>query len=226
MKKEHIFGFTLVSVGTLVLAAVFTPVDSSHVGNTSLHEIKTADQWNQFRNLRNQAVTPMGQYGGMPVALANAPIISQGEAPPVLVKELGVEIVPVSGGKVKVSGVMGNSWADKAGLERNDIVLKINSQKFSGIKGFKAIVANLPPEQDYRIKIMRHGRTKSFLVTVGEGEMEGFTPIMAVAFANPVEQGLYMFQCRICGQCYTSQNAGGTSGQLCPRCNVPMPLLK
>ena len=45
------------------------------------------------------------------------------------------------------------------------------------MKGFQQVVAGAAPEADAQITLMRNGRSKDLAVMVGEGEMEGFTPI-------------------------------------------------
>jgi len=106
-----------------------------------------------------------------------APIITDGQAPPVLIKQFGVEVVPMTGGKVKITGVMGKSWADKAGLQAGDIILAFNKKKIESFEQFQTLVTKAPPEKPYRVDFLRGARRKHVLVTVGEGEMEGFTPI-------------------------------------------------
>lgn len=109
-------------------------------------------------------------------APVRTPILA-GQERPVLVKQMGAEMIPVAGGKVKITGVMGNSWADKAGLKAGDIILSFDTKKISGFEQFQALVAKAPPEKSYKITFLRGSRMKKALVTVGEGEMEGFTPI-------------------------------------------------
>ena len=53
------------------------------------------------------------QDPNQPVALVNALPVNDPDQP-VLIKKFGAEVVPISGGKVKITGIMGNSW-DPAG---------------------------------------------------------------------------------------------------------------
>ena len=99
------------------------------------------------------------------------------QAPPVLIKELGIEIVPASGGKVKITGVMGNSWADKGGLRAGDIIMEFDTKSIKGLENLKDIINRAPPEKEYKVKVLRSGRIKKCLVMIGEGEMGGFLPI-------------------------------------------------
>ena len=103
--------------------------------------------------------------------------IFAGQAPPVLIKELGIEVIPASGGKVKITGVMGNSWADKGGLRAGDIIMEFDTKSIKGLESFRDIINRTPPEKEYKVKVLRAGRIKKCRVTVGEGEMGGFLPI-------------------------------------------------
>jgi len=62
------------------------------------------------------------QVPGQQIALANTTPAFDPDKP-VLIKKFGVEVEPITGGKVKITGVMGNSWAEKAGLKVGDILL-------------------------------------------------------------------------------------------------------
>jgi S1-C subfamily serine protease len=170
MKKEYMIGLAALVFITLLAVALFKRHELQDVAQNTMHEITTADMWKQ------SAYTPAA--GGMTqAALAGAPAIFAGAEKPTLIKQMGCEMVEVGGGKVKITGVMGASWADKAGLKAGDIILSFNGKKFEGLKGFQAIVMAVAPEKDYKIKYMRGADIKKGLVTIGEGEMEGFTPI-------------------------------------------------
>jgi len=106
-----------------------------------------------------------------------APIITDGQAPPTLIKQMGMEVIEITEGKVKITGVMGKSWADKAGLQAGDIILAFNKKSIESLKQFQMLVVKAPPEKPYRMDFLRGARKKHCLITVGEGEMEGFTPI-------------------------------------------------
>lgn len=114
--------------------------------------------------------------------------INAGDMPPTLIKEMGAEVIQISAGKLKVTGVMGGSWAQKGGLEAQDIILSFNGKKIESLQHFQTLVGAVSPEKDYKFKILRNGRIKTCLVTIGEGEMEGFTPIVPVAFMQPMNQ--------------------------------------
>ncbi|MBF0197853.1 MAG: PDZ domain-containing protein [Planctomycetes bacterium] len=132
---------------------------------------------------------------------------------PMLVKQLGLEMAPSTGGKVRVNRVMGASWAMKAGLQPGDVILSFNRKSVKSVDHFQRIISALTPEMDYSIKILRNDRAKKLLVTVGEGDMTGFAPFpqqgvsgaQPAAFANPVQNF-------VCPQC--AQNVAPA----CPQC--------
>lgn len=178
---------------------------------------------------------------GMAAALMQAPPIAPGQKPPTLIKELGMEVMDASGGKVKVTGVMGASWADRAGLRAGDIILRFNNKKFVGLKEFQVLVTAASPEKDYPVRYLRDGAVKKTLVTVGEGEMEGFTPIVAATpaafgragvapgmmtgpgygYGMGMGGGWCMFRCPQCGNAVHGQG-NGTMNPACPMCRWPM----
>ncbi|MBF0217217.1 MAG: PDZ domain-containing protein [Candidatus Omnitrophica bacterium] len=170
MKREYLIGFVAMIFIAMLALALFNRHTIQDVAQETMHEITTADMWKQ------SAYAP-GQVGLTQVAFPSAPAIFAGAEKPTLIKQMGCEMVQVGGGKVKITGVMGGSWADKAKLKAGDIILSFNGKQFDGLKGFQAMVAAVAPEKDYKIKYMRGANIKKGLVTIGEGEMEGFTPI-------------------------------------------------
>ena len=162
--------------------------------------------------------------------------IMEGQAPPVLIKQMGMEVVEISGGKVKVTGVMGGSWADKGGLRAGDIILRFADKPITSLKEFQMMTAKAAPEVDYKVKYLRDGNSKKTMVTIGEGEMEGFLPIkrvpvtdpatVPVAFGNSMGVALgqgpgAVYRCPQCGNMVSARTA--TNGtQLCKVCNNVM----
>lgn len=182
MKKEIVIGIIGVAFIGMLLIALFTNKDARDTAENALHEIRTFDAW------KPTAYCPTYPQGGQQyysyqagaaqqVAMPGVPPILAGQERPVLIKGWGAEVMPVGGGKVKITGVMGSSWADKAGLKAGDIILSFDSKKITSLQQFQQIVATAAPEKDYKVTFLRGSRTKKCLVTVGEGEMEGFTPI-------------------------------------------------
>ena len=195
MKKEVIISICGVAFLVMLVIALFSNDRAQYAVEETLHEITTADM------LKQSAYSPAAYYplpqqgqgyypnqggqgyypyqGGMmqQAAMAGAPVLFPGQQAPVLIKQMGAEVIPVGGGKVKITGVMGNSWADKAGLKAGDILLSFDTKKITSLAHFQDLVAKAPPEKDYKITFMRSSRKKQGVLTIGEGEMEGFTPI-------------------------------------------------
>lgn len=106
-----------------------------------------------------------------------APAIEPGRAPPSVIKEFGMEVVVARAAGVRVTGIMGNSHAQAAGLRAGDIIIKCGRTSIRDLKHFQQLVSQATPEADVKLKILRSGRAKSVSMMVGEGEMEGVTPI-------------------------------------------------
>lgn len=187
MKREVIIGICGFAFIIMMIVALFKNKDVQDSAENVLHEIRTFDAWKQSaytppvyypQNLQGNQGYCQSQPGFIQqAAMQGAPAIFSGQDAPVLIKQFGVEAIAVGGGKVKITGVMGASWADKAGLRAGDILLTFNAKKITSMEQFQSLLAKAPPEKDYKITFLRAGRTKHCLVTVGEGEMEGFTPI-------------------------------------------------
>jgi predicted metalloprotease with PDZ domain len=202
MKKEVIVGICGFAFLIMMAAAVFKNKGVQDSAENALHEITTYDLWKQsaytpvaycpanpqggpgYYQPQAQTLQPiimqqaaMQPTAGQQAALAGVPPISPGQEQPVLIKQFGAEVMPVGGGKVKITGVMGSSWADKAGLKSGDILLSFDTKRITSLEQFRSLVTKAPPEKDYKVTFLRGGRTKRCMVTVGEGEMEGFAPI-------------------------------------------------
>jgi membrane-associated protease RseP (regulator of RpoE activity) len=93
-----------------------------------------------------------------------------------LIREFGLEAGSAANG-ARVTGVMGNSYAANAGVRTGDVILECNGTKVRGAASLQQIVAQLTPETDVLLKIRRNNALKKLSITVGEGEMEGFTPL-------------------------------------------------
>ena len=122
----------------------------------------------------NSGLTP-----AMTPAAAVAPPIAPDAVKPLLIKPFGVEVCPAPGDGAMVTGVMGNSNASRAGLVRGDIIVECNGKKVADAEGFMKLVTAAPPEANAQLKVVRNGRLQKVAIMVGEGEMEGFTPIPA-----------------------------------------------
>lgn len=197
MKRELVIGIFGLAFIVMLAVALFRNRSVQDSAENALHEITTFDMWKQtaYAPVAYCPTYPQGGQGNYPyqagmgqqammqpmatpqAAPAMAPAILPGQAPPVLIKQMGAEVVEVIGGKVKLTGVMGSSWADKAGLKAGDILLSFDTKRITSLTQFQSLVTTVSPEKDYKVTFLRGSRKKQALVTIGEGEMEGFTPI-------------------------------------------------
>jgi membrane-associated protease RseP (regulator of RpoE activity) len=196
MKKELLVALCGVVFLVMMIVALFNNRGVQTTAQEALHEVKTADLWqtayapaalpcpvgsqtyySPYQGGYQMPQNPNQPVAMQPIAVNGAQPIYAGQEKPVLIKQFGVETVPISGGKVKITGVMGNSWADKAGLKAGDILLAFNTKEITDFKQFQIDVAKAPPEKPYKVIFLRNGRKMKCQVTVGEGEMEGFLPI-------------------------------------------------
>lgn len=183
IKKEQ-FWYVLVAGGIVVLIAI-TALFSHKGANATeiIHFISPGDIHNQ------QTPPPSGLYqnpqNSMSAAGNRNPLGNNLGGRPQLIPELGAEVIGLSQGAVGVTGVMGNSLAEKAGLMKNDVIISFNKTDITSLKHFRRLIQRAPPEINSPMEIFRNGRIKSLSVMVGEGEMEGFTPIIPVTFTRP-----------------------------------------
>jgi S1-C subfamily serine protease len=105
-----------------------------------------------------------------------APTIAADAVKPSLIREFGIEVIAVPGG-VKVTGVMGNSFASRGGATAGDIIIGCNGAKVRDLVQFQDAVGAMVPESNAKITVLRNGRTRDLSIMVGEGEMEAFLPI-------------------------------------------------
>ena len=168
----------------MMVIAIFDHPAVKDASSEMLHEFKTADFWQSAAYTPmagsvgpNNMMVPQGYYPIQPIAMTN-PLPGDVADKPVLIRKFGVEVVPISGGKVKITGVMGNSWAQKAKLQVGDILLSFNAKEIIDLKQFQAMVTSAAPEAAYKVVFYRNGRKMKCSITLGEGEMDGFTPIV------------------------------------------------
>ena len=236
MKRDQIQAVLFCVVIGVILAALINKSDTNrnlpaNPNNGNLQRV--AGGWNQPPAAYNPNYT-------VQAALTQGPPIMAGQVAPELIKYMGIEVIEVSGGKVKITGVMGASWADKAGLKADDIILRFNTKKIESLADFKKMLAAAPPEKDYPVKYLRNGAIKKTIVWIGEGEMEGFLPIkpskpavtaVPVVFGNAMggQQGAWMpnqglgggtcvYRCPQCGN--TMEGPVSSSGPICPICRI------
>ena len=99
------------------------------------------------------------------------------EQPPASSAFLGVEIMSVDAVIVEqfglenpcgviVNSVVDNSPAQKAGLQRSDIILSLNSIAVEDVDGFRNIMSNLNPGDDVKIVYIRNRQKDTAYVTL------------------------------------------------------------
>ena len=67
---------------------------------------------------------------------------------------------------VLVNSVVDNSPADKAGLQRSDVILSVNNIAVEDVDGFREIMAQLNPGDDARIIYVRDGQKDTIYATL------------------------------------------------------------
>ncbi|MBF0618630.1 MAG: PDZ domain-containing protein [Candidatus Omnitrophica bacterium] len=180
MKREIFIGLCGVGFLGMLVIAIFTHQETQDVAVDTFHEIQAVDAF-------KQAAAPCPIVGGQQVmmqpaamaqaAFATAPAITDAPDKPVLIKYFGCEVIAINGGKVKVTGIMGNSWAEKAGLKIGDMLLSFNGKSIESLAQFQDMLVKAPPEKDYKLDYMRGTHKKNTVIFIGEGEMDGFLPI-------------------------------------------------
>jgi hypothetical protein len=71
-----------------------------------------------------------------------------------------------AGPGVKVSGLVADSPAAKAGIKQGDVVLKIDGQAVADLQGFSNVLRTLSPGQTVNVEIDRAGRIMTLAVTL------------------------------------------------------------
>jgi predicted Fe-Mo cluster-binding NifX family protein len=95
---------------------------------------------------------------------------------PLVIKQLGMEVMEAGGG-VRITGVMGNSHAERAGLRAGDMIGKLGGREVMTMAQLQGAIASAKPESSVAILVVRDGLLVKLAAMVGEGEMEGVTPI-------------------------------------------------
>jgi len=106
-----------------------------------------------------------------------APSVPTGAVKPILLKSFGMAVCTANGGGAMVTGVMGNSNASKAGFALGDIIVEFNGKKVTDADGLMRLVTVAAPEGNAQLQVARNGKLHQVAIMVGEGEMEGATPI-------------------------------------------------
>ncbi len=169
-------------VAIIVITALFSRAGAN--ANEVIHIINP-----EGSRMRHQTLPPPGlsenPQNFMPTDGNRDPLGNNLGGKPQLIPELGIEAIGLTQGALGITGVMGNSLAEKAGLRRNDVLVSFNKTDITSLGQFRRLIQQSPSEKKYPIEIFRDGRIKSLFVMVGEGEMEGFTPIVPVTFTRP-----------------------------------------
>ena len=103
---------------------------------------------------------------------------------PELAKQFGLEKAEGA----LVSQVMDDSPAEKAGIEREDIIIEFDQKKIHKMRELPRIVANTPVGKRVELKVIRQGKEKNLKVVVSELKEEKVAA--AERFATEKELGL------------------------------------
>jgi serine protease Do len=87
-----------------------------------------------------------------------------------------------------VADVMPNTPAERAGIERGDVILEFNGRKIEDMNDLPRIVASISPGSDVPVRLMRKGQEKKIQVKVDEMKEER----AAAAGGGTLEESLGM----------------------------------
>jgi serine protease Do len=85
---------------------------------------------------------------------------------------LGVQIKNSDSG-VEIQAIIPDSPADKAGLRKDDVIVKINGEDAGNVQGFVQTVGAKKPGDKIKLKIKRDGQDKEIEVTLGKMPDQG-----------------------------------------------------
>lgn len=80
-----------------------------------------------------------------------------------------------------VSDVVAGGPADKAGIERGDVIVAVDGQEIKEMKELPFLIASIPVGKTVAVDVIRKGESKSLQVTIGELEEEGEKPVVSKA---------------------------------------------
>ncbi|MCX6324935.1 MAG: PDZ domain-containing protein [Sphingobacteriales bacterium] len=80
-----------------------------------------------------------------------------------------------------ITNVNGGTAAEKAGLQVDDIITKVNDEKISSPESLSAAIRSNKPGEEVKIRYLRKGKEKSVKVKLGEKESE----VMSFSFSTP-----------------------------------------
>jgi serine protease Do len=148
----------------------------------------------------NSAIIASGQGIGfaVPVNVAKDLLIPLREKGRVVRGWLGVQVQRVTPELAKsfgldrergalVADVMPDTPAEKAGVERGDIIVEFNGRKIEEMNDLPRVVASIPPNTEVPMKLLRKGQEKVVQVKVAEMKEE-----RVAAGSGTLEEGLGM----------------------------------
>jgi serine protease Do len=71
---------------------------------------------------------------------------------------------------VGVTSVAKDSPAEKAGLRKDDVILRVDNDKVTSVRKLSRLISEIAPEQNVRITISRGGSEQEVAVTIGKRE--------------------------------------------------------
>jgi len=83
-----------------------------------------------------------------------------------------------------VGDIMENSPAEKAGLQRGDIILEYDGKKIEEPNILRNMVANNLPGEEHTAVVMRDGKTKNVTITIGELPSDAQQPVETGDYQN------------------------------------------
>ncbi len=87
---------------------------------------------------------------------------------------------------LKVKEVVPNSAAEKAGLQKEDIITKVNDKKLADAKELMNAISSLKPNDEVKISYLRAGKKNSTTAVLGEKKIKRS---YAYAFRTPNDEG-------------------------------------
>jgi serine protease Do len=148
----------------------------------------------------NTAIVATGQGIGfaIPVNIAKEILVSLREKGKVVRGWLGVQVQRITPELAKsfglerergalVADVMPDTPAQKAGIERGDVIVEFNGRKIGEMNDLPRVVASTPPNSDVPVKILRKGQEKIVQVKVAELKEE-----RVASGSGTLEEGLGM----------------------------------
>jgi putative serine protease PepD len=94
--------------------------------------------------------------------IANGRVVRSGRA------YLGVRVATIVGGGVVVSAIVSGGPAAKAGIKQGDIVQAVDGKPTPTADVLVSVLANLHPGQKVPMKLLRHGKKVTVMLTLGE----------------------------------------------------------